>query len=1558
MKQKLLLVLFVTLGFFFTSNVIAQNSSHVKVANNYELVRAMNNPDVISVEITKDGFYESLGENIVNGTVVTLGEYIGGSRAACTLSISKTDGCFVTGTADGIVTASTSGDPSCPPTPTSSPYGWTVTNKPSGATVVFNNPDLSLEMDFTVDMPGQYTLKYSWDDFNEATTNVFFWSTPTVTVTPQTPVCGEQTFIFTTDAGSYPGPQSMEQLWEVTDGSFNTVTVTTPSSPWTFDPTTYPSLDQCGDYTLDVVVTNPANGADCSSADSDDFYIYDTPAGVDAGSDQTEVCAVGVVLSTTLTGNPGSVSCDNSVTPTVAWVQTAGPGTSTFTASTSNSTDVTATLCGTYTYSFTVTNGNCTTTETVDITYFDLPTSVDAGTAQDVCQSGGTYSTSLSGSFVAPSCGSTSVAWTQLSGPNTATITNGTTLSPSISDAACGSYTFQMAVTNETSCTVTSTVTVGFYDLATDVDANDDQEVCEVAGVFSTGLVGSYTASSCGSNYVEWTHTGGTGSGTISFSNDAIDEPTVTSTACGTYILRYTVYTGGPASCDTYDEVSVTFYDLPDNVDAGTEQDVCEVMGVYGTTLSGSYDAVSCGSTAVAWTQISGATALITGGTTLTPSIIAPSCGTYEFQMDVTNGGLCTVSSTVTVNFYDLATDVDAGMDQEVCEGSGLGKTPVDYLASVTGSYTVSSCGANSVLWEDAGTGSGTGTLTFGTPTANTTTVTSTACGEYVLNFVVSTGGPTSCETVSSTTIYFYDLPTNVDAGSIQDVCEVAGEFSTSLLGSYDALSCDAGPTPSSVEWTYFSGPDATPTFSASTSNATDVEVDLCGTYVFAYAVTNGPSCTVSNTVTVVFYDLPTGVGITADDKVCGLTTDLAGDYTNSCFSPTVTWSQTAGPGTSSFTASGSDDTDVTVTECGEYTFEYEVSQMSGCATVSSTTITFFDIPDPVIVGNDEVYTCSTVTYTVNDLATCNDQDLITYSWTVTGGLFDAVTTTTTGTSVSITWDQYTTSGTLALVASVDPILSPACETTATPLTVTKMQPTLEGQLKYWNEFETYMPTPFPTDFNGAYPQDYFYVEFYDGTDALRDSYISQPNLMVGASGQDSSLMSYYGFTIPTVVDGCSGSYYVKVWDGGLVYDPAAPSGSGTNLGASYTYNNWGGVNATDAYAIQLMAAGSDLNSSYPWVGLTSDSPMYGFYSNDIADVNTSGTTITALDALIVNYRAVGLLASYPNSGMNLFSPNFAVAGRMVSALPEMTWDDYFASCVTKAVFCDDIEFAHSEEDYMYYDDAIDHKYTSTSLPLLPEANFMNIYYSSEGDINASNVPTSGGFKSQSTMELVYEDLAGTDVEAVLTIPVRIDSRAELNAISLFMNFRNDLIEVIETNYAEDFVSINNEEGILNIGWFSVDTKDVDADDIIAQIKVRVLAEIPEGTELFQLNANTELADATATPISDLTLKTIGVTTDKVGFSGGTELASSNYPNPFDNRTTITYTLPESGKVKVQVINSMGTVIANLVEEVQEAGIQSLVYNTELNPGVYFYTITLQGEVNTYSVVERMIVVN
>lgn len=66
----------------------------------------------------------------------------------------------------------------------------------------------------------------------------------------------------------------------------------------------------------------------------------------------------------------------------------------------------------------------------------------------------------------------------------------------------------------------------------------------------------------------------------------------------------------------------------------------------------------------------------------------------------------------------------------------------------------------------------------------------------------------------------------------------------------------------------------------------------------------------------------------------------------------------------------------------------------------------------------------------------------------------------------------------------------------------------------------------------------------------------------------------------------------------------------------------------------------------------------------------------------------------------------------------------------------------------------------------------------------------------------------------------------------------------------------------------------------------------------------------------------------------------SNFPNPFNPATTITYVLPQATFVSIDVYDRLGRQVTTLVDQNQDAGEHSVDFNASEYPsGIYFYRI-------------------
>ncbi|MBN8695205.1 MAG: T9SS type A sorting domain-containing protein [Bacteroidetes bacterium] len=85
------------------------------------------------------------------------------------------------------------------------------------------------------------------------------------------------------------------------------------------------------------------------------------------------------------------------------------------------------------------------------------------------------------------------------------------------------------------------------------------------------------------------------------------------------------------------------------------------------------------------------------------------------------------------------------------------------------------------------------------------------------------------------------------------------------------------------------------------------------------------------------------------------------------------------------------------------------------------------------------------------------------------------------------------------------------------------------------------------------------------------------------------------------------------------------------------------------------------------------------------------------------------------------------------------------------------------------------------------------------------------------------------------------------------------------------------------------------------------------------------------------------------------DLANENqfvvYPNPFNTSTTVAYTLYNSSSVKLEVYNVLGEKVQTVVNGTQAAA--EFKYNlNNLNPGVYFVSLTINGKNSTQRIIK------
>jgi hypothetical protein len=592
------------------------------------------------------------------------------------------------------------------------------------------------------------------------------------------------------------------------------------------------TVDAYGSYTFTWTETNGT----CSDFDEVAVEFWESPVFTSAGADITQ-CNTGVFTMGATAPTVGTGTWSEAGGPTAGLVITnVNSATTTVTGLTAGSS---------VTLRWTISNGPVCGTQTDDVVLTnDIQPIADAGSGGNVCGIGGGNPFTFTG---VSSTGSG--VWTY-SGPGTASFTDNTSATSSVTVDAYGSYTFTWTETNGT-CSDFDEVAVEFWESPVFTSAGADITQCNT-GVFTMGA----TAPTVGTG--TWSEVGGPTAGLV-ITNVNSATTTVTGLTAGSSVtLRWTI-SNGPV-CGTQTDDVVLTNDIQPIADAGSGGNVCGIGVGNPFTFTG----VSSTGSGL-WTYSGPGNATFTDNTSATSSVTVDAYGSYTFTWTETNG-TCSDFDEVAVEFWESPVFTSAGADITQCN---TGVFTMGATAPTVGTGT----------WSEVG-GPTAGLVITNVNSATTTVTGLTAGSSVTLRWTIS-NGPV-CGTQTDDVVLTNDIQPIADAGSGGNVCGIGVGNPFTFTG--------VSSTGSGV-WTY-SGP-GTASFTDNTSATSSVTVDAYGSYTFTWTETNG-TCSDFDEVAVEFWESPVFTSAGADITQCN-----TGVFTMGATAPTVgtgTWSEVGGP--------------------------------------------------------------------------------------------------------------------------------------------------------------------------------------------------------------------------------------------------------------------------------------------------------------------------------------------------------------------------------------------------------------------------------------------------------------------------------------------------------------------------------------------------------------------------------------------------------------------------------------------------------------------------------------
>jgi hypothetical protein len=660
-----------------------------------------------------------------------------------------------------------------------------------------------------------------------------------------------------------------------------------------------------------------ANG--CVTFSTHNVFRVDSLMSLTVPSSISPACNTNAIFDVSWTGASSTVNED--MTRAVTFVSgpvtpTGSPSRSGLSTYSDRWTISNLTTPGTYVYLVTYSNQCGSQSRYITINNSRTPGAVNAGSSIIVpCAQNFTYPTGFAATPGA-------LSWTQVSGPNTATLTNVNTSVLTMSNLASGRYMMRLTNSGGSNCPAKSDTMLVIVPQqpTTTVVLGPDDTVC--AGRHR--LNGSRPAP------------GERGTWTVSPSSGITFSPNNTNPrAYAVGLAVNTVYTftwtisGACGNKSDQQVITTSATAAPPVPSAGSDQ--CISSSATLANLSGS----SPGTATPQWTALTSGATLSSSNTQNTTATISGGTGVYAFRYQLSIAGCDAFDDTVLLSINHNVTSVNAGADQQVC-GLSL-PTAVTLTANIA-----APTGANS-LWSQV---SGPGSATIATPSATSTQLSGLGIGVYEMMYSITTGTCTSVRDTMS--VIINAPPTTSNAGSDQSLC------GGGTGGTGSAVLAANTPTSGSGIWSLASGPGSV-TFSSVSSPTATVSGLIYGNYYLVWNITPSGGAGICNTSTDTMVIRVVPAAYAGEDAIyCNVSNvQLSGNTGTS-----GTWSFISGSSTpsisanSSFTAIASGLDHATLGSV--YVFRYTLPVIGSCSsTFDEVTITNYSKPSQADAGND-----------------------------------------------------------------------------------------------------------------------------------------------------------------------------------------------------------------------------------------------------------------------------------------------------------------------------------------------------------------------------------------------------------------------------------------------------------------------------------------------------------------------------------------------------------------------------------------------------------------------------